>query len=76
MKSEAFGYSSSSLESLVTANVLDFGAKGDGVTDDTQAIQRAINFVASKHGGTVYFPGTGKPYVIAGPMIEFDSAGR
>ncbi len=33
------------------ANVLDFGAKGDGVADDTQAIQNAI---AAKR--TVYFP--------------------
>jgi sugar lactone lactonase YvrE len=33
------------------ANVLDFGAKGDGVADDTQAIKSAI---ASKR--TVYFP--------------------
>lgn len=33
------------------ANVLDYGAKGDGVTDDTAAIQLAIN-----SGKRVYFP--------------------
>jgi len=33
------------------ANILDFGAKGDGVADDTQAIKSAI---ASKR--TIYFP--------------------
>ena len=37
-----------------TVNVKDFGAVGDGVTDDTAAIQAAINSRTS--GGGVYFP--------------------
>jgi hypothetical protein len=39
-------------------NVKDFGAKGDGTTDDTAAIQAAVNSL-SLTGGTVFFP-TGK----------------
>lgn len=39
-------------------SVFDFGAIGDGVANDTGAIQAAINSIASV-GGTVYFP-TGK----------------
>lgn len=40
-----------------TFNVRDFGAKGDGVADDTTAIQRSLNAVAaSSIGGCVYIP--------------------
>lgn len=36
-----------------TFNVLDYGAKGDGFTDDTIAIQNAVNAAS---GNVVYFP--------------------
>lgn len=38
-----------------TANVLDFGAIGSGLVDDTAAIQAAVNSLPSA-GGSVYFP--------------------
>ena len=37
-------------------NVRDFGAKGDGRTDDTHAIQQAIDYVMDRGGGTLFFP--------------------
>ena len=37
-------------------NVKWFGAKGDGVTDDSTACQNAIDFVESQGAGGVYFP--------------------
>ncbi len=37
-------------------NIRDYGAKGDGKTLDTAAINKAIETTASKGGGTVYFP--------------------
>lgn len=37
-------------------SVMDFGAVGDGVTDDTAAIQTAINTAASAHLGELYVP--------------------
>ncbi len=37
-------------------NVLDFGAKGDGKTNNTKAINAAIETASKNGGGTVYFP--------------------
>ena len=37
-------------------SVKDFGAKGDGIVDDTAAIQAAINAVIGANGGALYFP--------------------
>jgi hypothetical protein len=37
-------------------NVKDFGATGDGVTDDTAAIQAAINYFPNGANGTIIFP--------------------
>ncbi|PMZ91409.1 MULTISPECIES: M10 family metallopeptidase C-terminal domain-containing protein [unclassified Pseudomonas] len=45
-------------------NVQNFGAKGDGVTDDTAAIQNAIDAAAAAGGGQVYMP-TGT-YIVSG----------
>ena len=48
-------------------NVKSHGAKGDGVTDDREAIQAAIDEVFEAGGGIVYFPiGT---YLIGSPLL-------
>jgi hypothetical protein len=39
-----------------TINVRDFGARGDGSTDDTQAITNAITVASATPMSTVYFP--------------------
>jgi hypothetical protein len=62
-------------------NVKDFGAKGDGVTDDTAAINRAIaaSTPAANTGNywgqakIVYFP-SGR-YVISAPLIKNNGSG-
>ena len=44
-------------------NVLDFGAVGDGTTNDGPAVQLAINAVAALGRGTIVFP-AGKTYLM------------
>lgn len=39
-----------------TVSVKDFGAVGNGVANDTTAIQAAINYVQNNGGGSVYLP--------------------
>ena len=51
-------------------NVFDFGAKGDGVADDTAAIQAAIDFAARRGGGKILFPYTKGGYRVASPAIS------
>jgi len=52
-----------------TNNVVDYGATGDGGTDDTDAIQDAIDDLPS-NGSILYFPaGT---YIVKAPAIETD----
>lgn len=43
-------------ENAPTYNVKDYGAKGDGVTDDTNAIKAVLNTLVGGVGGIVYFP--------------------
>ena len=51
---------------MTTFNILDHGARGDGVADDAAAIQAAIDACAAAGGGRVVVP-SGKSFA-AGPI--------
>lgn len=48
-------------------NIKWFGAVGDGVTDDYDAIERAVEYVYNNNGGTIYFPNGN--YLVSKPII-------
>jgi hypothetical protein len=56
-----------------SVNVLDFGATGDGSTNDTAAIQAAIDF-ASASGKSVYFP-AGTYSIVPATVQVWEGAG-
>lgn len=57
-----------------TVDVLDFGAKGDGSTDDLAAFQRAAASVPINTPVRIYAPGAGRNYFLSASFTE--SAGR
>ena len=64
------------LDVSAVVSVMDFGARGDGVTDDTAAIQRGIDHLAACGGGKLFFPFTTNGYLIASPAREVAGNGR
>lgn len=66
---ESAGATARTLKSVIAGiqvSVKDFGAVGNGIADDTTALQAAINRVGALGGGVVYFdPGT---YLISSPI--------
>ena len=57
-----------------TVSAADFGAKGDAMTDDSEAIQAAIDHVAGAGGGTVILPGStdfyGRRYIVTNLLLR------
>lgn len=57
-----------------TLSVLDCGARGDAIHDDTAAIQAAIDRVSAAGGGQVYLPGStdryGRRYIVTSLLLR------
>lgn len=58
------------LDNLAIFNVKDYGAKGDGATDDATAIQKALDAANTAGGGLVFLP---KGTYIVGKTLEVDN---
>src|SRR5215208_4415320 len=60
--------STNTFAATASLNLRDFGATGDGITDDAPAFQKALDALAAAGGGTLFRP-AGK-YVIATPVSK------
>jgi hypothetical protein len=52
-----------------TFNVRDYGARGDGTTDDTAAIQATVTAATASGSAGVYFPGGRPGYNVSAPIV-------
>lgn len=68
----ARGYFSSEPPSITVLNLRNFGAAGDGKSDDGPALQNALNALATSGGGTLYVPPGS--YAIGTPVSKDFSA--
>jgi hypothetical protein len=59
------------LNTSSTVNVETFGAVGDGITDDTLAIQAALDLAKASGGGLVQFT-PGKTYAVSTFLVVYD----
>ena len=53
----------------IVYNVMSYGAVGNGIVDDSAAIQAAINAAAAQNGGTVFFPNPSTYYAVANTIV-------